>query len=171
MRTARGLQITSIVVLSPVLLILISLISMLLYSICSQIHSLIFIHNTTSAIATTVAAVSTATSLTQPSSAEISTLLVIPQQRSFNTNGNKSQVSLLKRLRSIFRTRSITPMTWCLFALFYAAYYIFIKVKKIKINENEMKKIFFSIFHFLFDTGVLDDLFKRREYYTYIKKN
>jgi hypothetical protein len=117
MRTIRGLQITSIVVLSPVLLIMLSLISMLLFSIYSQLSSwlfqttqvqqqLLFIRN-------------------------ISTDIAIPRQR---TNKQYNH-TIVKRARLFSRLRQ-SPITWTIIIFLYAIYLVF-KVKHDSFGERK----------------------------------
>jgi hypothetical protein len=104
MRTIRGLQITSLVVLSPVLLIIVSLVTMLFYSIYSQIYNLLI--------------------STQPM--ETTTTLVIPQQQHYKRI-YRLHTPLLKRIR----TKALfSPLTWCIIALL--CFYVMYKVKKKK---------------------------------------
>ncbi|KAI9354904.1 hypothetical protein BD770DRAFT_127862 [Pilaira anomala] len=107
MRTSRGLQITSIVVLSPVLLILISLISILFLSIYSHIQSIL------------------STQTLQRDSAD---MIILQQQRSFNHTKSK-------RFRFFSKSRQ-SPMTWCIIIICYLVY-ILIKKRRDEKKQKE----------------------------------
>ncbi|KAI8088427.1 hypothetical protein BDF21DRAFT_450112 [Thamnidium elegans] len=113
MRTIRGLQITSIVVLSPVLLILISLISILLISIYSQLVSIV---STQSLVRT---------------SADI--IILQQHQRTFN---NKQA----KRFRYFPKLRP-SPLTWFAVIIAYALYILLKKTRDKKKQQIEQVEI------------------------------
>lgn len=117
MRTIRGLQITSIVVLSPVLLIMLSLISMLLLSIYSQLTSWLFQTNQVQQHLLYIRNIST-------------TDIAIPHQR---TNKQYNH-TIVKRARFFSRLRQ-SPITWTIIIFLYAIYLVF-KVKMIHLDVN-----------------------------------
>lgn len=127
MRTIRGLQITSLVVLSPVLLIMISLISILVISIYSHINSWFF--QTTTAIIPHV--------LQQQQQQQLITIrnvssdISIPYQRNFNTSKQLKRIRLFSRLRQ-------SPMTWTILSIIYAVYIIL-----------KVLQIYFSFYFFI----------------------
>lgn len=121
MRKIRGLQITSLVVLSPVLLIMISLISMLVISIYSHVNSWLF-----QTAATTTAIIPHVLQQQQQqllAIRNVSSDISIPYQRNLNTNKQFKRIRLFSRLRQ-------SPMTWTILSIAYAVY-ILLKVLQI----------------------------------------
>jgi hypothetical protein len=110
MRTIRGLQITSIVVLSPVLLIMLSLVSMLFFSIYSQLTSWLF--------------------QTTPTQQQLLFIRNITTDISIPQRTNK-QYTIAKRARFFLRLRQ-SPIIWTIIIFVYAIYLVF-KVKFIKL--------------------------------------
>ncbi|KAL9536932.1 hypothetical protein MBANPS3_012238 [Mucor bainieri] len=131
MRTIRGLQITSLVVLSPVLLIMISLISMLVISIYSHVNSWLF--QTT---ATTTALIPHVLQQQQQLLAirNVSSDISIPYQRNLNTNKQFKRIRLFSRLRQ-------SPMTWTILSIAYAKKRKAIKQKDILDSSNSPQLI------------------------------
>ncbi|KAI8644629.1 hypothetical protein BD408DRAFT_413016 [Parasitella parasitica] len=119
MRTIRGLQITSFVVMSPVLLIMISLISILVVAIFSHVNSWLF--QTTASAAVLQQQLITIRNV----SSDIS----IPYQRNLNTNKQIKRIRLFSRLRQ-------SPVTWSILSIIYAAYIIFKRKRTIKQKET-----------------------------------
>ncbi|CEP18374.1 hypothetical protein [Parasitella parasitica] len=125
MRAIRGLQITSFVVLSPVLLIMISLISMLVVAIFSHVNSWLFQTSATTAVQ-------------QPQQAQLQQLITIrntssdisiPYQRNFSSTKQTKRIRLFSRLRQ-------SPMTWTILSLTYAVYIIFKRKRATKQNTT-----------------------------------
>ncbi|CAO3646171.1 unnamed protein product [Mucor fragilis] len=129
MRTIRGLQITSLVVLSPVLLIMISLISMLVISIYSHVNSWLF-----QTAATTTAIIPHVLQQQQQqllAIRNVSSDISIPYQRNLNTNKQFKRIRLFSRLRQ-------SPMTWTILSIAYAVY-ILLKKKKNTIKQKDIQ--------------------------------
>ncbi|KAL0140667.1 hypothetical protein V8B55DRAFT_1509420 [Mucor lusitanicus] len=127
MRAIRGLQITSLVVLSPVLLIMISLISMLVISIYSHVNSWLFQTATTTTTAMIPHVLQQQQLLAiRNASSDIS----IPYQRNLNTNKQFKRIRLFSRLRQ-------SPMTWTILSIAYAVYIILKKRR----NTTQQKDI------------------------------
>lgn len=129
MRTIRGLQITSIAVLSPVLLILISLISILFISIYSYLVSIV---STQSLVRTS------------------SDMIILQQQQQQQHHQRTFNNKQAKRFRCFPKLRP-SPLTWCAIIIAYALYML-LKVNIIFAvfpNPYVVKRKFFPCWGYL----------------------
>ncbi|KAI9478312.1 MAG: hypothetical protein EXX96DRAFT_570363 [Benjaminiella poitrasii] len=129
MRTNRRLQITSIVVLSPVLLIILSIVSMLASSIYSNIKYCLF------RLITLIPFVQHQQQLLK----NISTDVSIPYHQRYFKHTSKESDNMLKRISIsiLFRLRDFTRISMILLLL-YAVYHLLKKTKlDIVVNQQE----------------------------------
>ncbi|KAI8986463.1 hypothetical protein BDB01DRAFT_785753 [Pilobolus umbonatus] len=122
MHPTRGLKITSIIVLSPILLIILSLICILCYSTCSYLMELY--QPTTNLEAKDFI----------PTSLPIRLSLTAQSTHSPQHSKYCKQIYSIKRLGIFSRIRQ-SPLAWCIIISLYCLY-IFYKKKKIKIRND-----------------------------------